>query len=243
MIVVSASLPKCGSGWLFNLTNDLLVRAGHTDARALRGAYGLEDVLQRHNCRINPRPRNLLRLLRPHWRGETFAVKTHSGPTPGLRVLLGLGVAKATCIQRDPRDAALSALDHARRARVAGQQRLMARIVDLEDAVAYVERSLPAWEAWARDPRTLLVRYEDLVADTAKQLARLADFLLLAVSSQDLADVAAAYAVAEGARPPGEGLHFNKGIAGRFRSELTPSEQDLCSRRFGPYLERMGYAV
>ena len=38
MIVVATGMPKSGTGWWFNVHNDLLVAEGHSDVRALRGA-------------------------------------------------------------------------------------------------------------------------------------------------------------------------------------------------------------
>lgn len=243
MIVVSASLKKSGSGWFFNMTNDLLVQAGHQDVRALRAAYGLESVLREQNCRINPRLISLARLLPLHARGNTFVLKTHAGPTPSLRLLMAMGIAKATYIYRDPRDVVLSALDHGERVRQAGKPNVMAQLHSVEDAVRFVEPLLGDWEAWTKTNHTLLVRYEDLLHDTLGQLHRLAAFLRLDVSQEDLHRVMARYAQANQDAVMRENLHFNTGIAGRFRSKMTPEELDLCTKQFDPYLKRMGYAA
>ncbi|HLT46453.1 MAG TPA: hypothetical protein VK002_04425, partial [Rubricoccaceae bacterium] len=96
MLIVSASLKKSGTGWLYNMLNDLLVAAGHEDSRALRDRYGLDDVVKGGLCHAHPRwplIRRVLPLLR---RGETLAVSTHSGPNPELLALMALGLAKAT---------------------------------------------------------------------------------------------------------------------------------------------------
>ena len=243
MIVVSASLKKSGSGWYFNLTNDLLVAAGHTDVRALREAYGLEAVLQEDNCRINPNALNLARVLRPHRQGHTFAVKTHAAPTPSLRLLLRLGLARATYIYRDPRDVVLSALDHGERLRLAGKPNVLAELESVDDAARYVRRLLDDWEAWTALPGTLVTRYEDLVADDLAEIRRLAAFLDLDVPDDAMRDIAARYRPERRLVEAGQRLHFNKGIVGRFRSRMNPHELALCTEHFGPYLRRMGYAA
>ncbi len=243
MIVVSASLKKSGSGWYFNMTNDLLVRAGHQDARAVRRAYGLESVLLQDNCRVNPNVLNLARLVRVHRRNETFVVKTHAGPTPSLRLLMALGVVKATYIYRDPRDVVLSALDHGAALREAGKPNVLAKLHNVDDAIHYVDQLLGDWDAWTKMDRALMVRYEDLVADTLGALKRLAAFLALDVSDEDLESVAARYRQEKHDAVTQNRLHFNKGIVGRFRSRMSPEEIEACTRHFDPYLTRMGYAV
>ena len=243
MIVVSASLKKSGSGWYFNMTNDLLVQAGHADVRALRARYGLGSVLKEDNCRINPKGVNLARLLAPHLRGHTFVVKTHAEPTPSLRLLMATGVTKATYVYRDPRDVVLSVLDHGARVRKEGKTNVLAQFERVEETVRYVKQLLSAWEAWTRMDRTLTVRYEDLVADTPGQLDRLAGFLGLDVTEEALHSVAARYEQSNLDAVVQDRLHFNKGIVGRFRSRMSPEELDLCTEQLGPYLKRMGYPV
>lgn len=55
MIVLSAGLPKSGTGWYYNLTNDLIV-AGLDDAHAVRERYKLHDILDGENCRLVTEP-------------------------------------------------------------------------------------------------------------------------------------------------------------------------------------------
>lgn len=243
MIVISASLKKSGSGWYFNMTNDLLVLAGHQDVREVRRAYGLEAVLLEDNCRINPNVLNLSRALVPHLRGNTFVVKTHAGPTPSLRLLMAAGVARATYIFRDPRDVVLSALDHGERIRKEGKANVLSELESVEDAVRYVKHLLRDWEAWTIAPHTLVVRYEDLVHDTLGELERLVDFLALDVSTDDLRRMAARYQPAKSDAETRHKLHFNKGVVGRFRSRMSPEQLDLCAKQFAPYLKQMGYAT
>lgn len=243
MIVVCASLKKSGSGWLFNMTNDLLVQAGHQDVRALRRDYGLEAVLLEDNCRVNPNGVNLARLLPAHLQGNTFAVKTHAGPTPSLRLLMALGIAKTTYIYRDPRDVVLSALDHGKRVRNAGQANVLAALQNVEDAVHYVRPLLDDWEAWTRTRQALMIRYEDLVDDAGGVLDLLAGFLQLDVSEADRRAVVARYASKNQNTVVQQRTHFNKGVTERFRSQMSPEELALCQNQFGPYLQRMGYAT
>jgi hypothetical protein len=242
MIVVSASLKKSGSGWYFNLTNDLLAATGGDDVRALREEYGLHDVLQGENCQVNPRPLQLARLYRVHRRGHSFVVKTHAAPTPSLRLLLRMGAAAATYIYRDPRDVVLSALDHGRRARVEAPQNVLARLHTVEDAARYVRTLLDEVDAWTRRSDVLLVRYEDLQADPAAEVRRLAAHLRLEVDDGTAAALVGRYDRGALSEQERRHLHFNKGVSGRFAEEMSAADRAVCDRLLGRHLARLGYA-
>jgi hypothetical protein len=38
-------------------------------------------------------------------------------------------------------------------------------------------------------------------------------------------------------------MHFNKAQAFRYRSEMSPAQQQRCQDEFGEYLEEMGYSL
>ncbi|MDF1516265.1 MAG: hypothetical protein P1S60_20815, partial [Anaerolineae bacterium] len=82
MIIVSAAMVKSGSGWYYNMTNDLMVVGGHQDARYVRDKYHLNSIMRYSNCNIEyPILPIMMMLLIPHMQGHTFAVKTHQAPT------------------------------------------------------------------------------------------------------------------------------------------------------------------
>jgi hypothetical protein len=241
MIVLSASLIKSGSGWYFNLTNDLLVAAGNDDVRALRERFGLHRALEDANCRLNTRPTPLAQLYRLHRQGHTFVVKTHAPPTPLLRVLLGLGAARATYIYRDPRDVVLSALDHARKARENDPTNPLARLHTVEDAAGYVAALLRPLEGWHGREDTLLVRYEALRADPAAEVRRLIAHLRLDVPDATVAEILRRYDRGALTTQERSQLHFNKGVVGRYAAELSAAERAVCDRLIGPHVAQLGY--
>jgi hypothetical protein len=235
-------MQKAGTGWYFNLTNDLLITAGHQDIREVRQRFRLLPVLEGPNCVLNkPTPFNLARLIVPSTFGNTFAVKTHSGPTRAMRYLICAKIMKATYIYRDPRDVAVSAFDFARTQRGKGRSGGMARLQTMEDSIKFVRGRLAVWDRWIGCGRALVARYEDLMADPVNELGRLADFLSLDVRIEDLQRIVAGYE-RNGPKHHRSNLHFNQGIAGRFRSVMSQRELELCVAHFGEYLQRMGYA-
>jgi hypothetical protein len=248
MIVLSAGMPKAGSGWYFNLTNDLLIAAGHRDVREIRQEFHLQSILRHHNCNIGaPNRWKLLRTIVPHLLGHSYTVKTHGRPTSTLHLLLYTNVVRTTYIHRDPRDVVISAFEHGEKLRERGETHTFAKYTSIKASISIVANEyLATSDAWttcsqAMPSRVLITRYEDLVANTLDELNRLADFLALCAPPDSLHKIADTYQSVDG-RADGEALHFNKGTVGRFRSLMTPEELELSRLRFGSYLRRMGYA-
>lgn len=246
MIVLSAGMQKAGSGWYFNMINDLLVAAGYQDIRALRDRYRLHPILKYYNCNVGrPILPKLALLLVPHLMGNTFVVKTHSGPTRSLRYLMSWNQARATYIYRDPRDAAISAYDHGQKLRQQGETHSFARLESGEDLLQAVEEWLAIWDEWMRCEGVLTTRYENLLAEPLNEMQRLADFLSIEVPGQELSRIVETYQAKRASREKdthlGLAVHFHKGVAGRFREVLSEQELARYNERFAGHLSRMGY--
>ena len=241
MIILSAGMPRAGSGWYYNLTNDLMLASGAQPARQIRQRYHLEKVLTEVNCNIGAltAPR-LLAVLLPALMGNTFVIKAHAGPTPLARALMRLGLLRTAYIYRDPRDAMLSAYENGQRARQAGRENAFSRLVDFETSLDFIKGYVHIWEAWMACDGVLHTRYEDLLNDYDAEARRLVDFLPIGAGGEALSAVMARYRP-ESDRREGSGLHFSKGVVGRFRQGWSAQEQDKLQRELGPYLERMGY--
>lgn len=237
MIVISGGLVKSASGWLFNLTNDLLVAAGRSDVRQVREEFDLGGILRHENCNLGqPTLGKLLALTRPHRAGRTFVVKTHGAPGPAMRVLMAAGVVRATYTYRDPRDVVVSALEHGEKSRQRGENQGFHELHSVEDAIPYVAKQLTIASRWLTTPGVLAIRYEDLTADPEAALADVARHLDLAT----LRDVIERNDPTQGT---GGRLHFNKGIAGRYREVLDDDQVARCNRTFAPFLRQAEYAA
>ena len=246
MIVLSAGMQKAGTGWYFNLTNDLLVAAGYQDVRDIRDKYDLHSILKYGNCNLEQLTRRNLDLVAiPHFAGNTFVVKTHCAPSTSLRGLVSAGMIRATYIYRDPRDVAISAFEHGQMLRSRGEtDHQFARLNSIADAIYLTKRYLVVWDEWMQFGLALTVHYEDLIADIVGELERLAGFLSIDVPSEVLHQIVTAYQVAQikvDGRKIGR-LHFNRGLVGRFKEVMSPEELDLCRQHFGDYLQKMGYS-
>lgn len=234
MIVLSSGMPKSGSGYYFNLTNDLLSSAGHKDIRQLKEKHRLESLLKYYNCNIGEIEFvKFVPLLRLHLIGNSFVVKTHAPPTQFLKLLVWLNVVKVTYIYRDPRDALVSSVE--------ARDKIFSQYRNVENSIPMVRNWLKIWEEWIGFKKVLTVRYEDLVSNPFKELKNLVNHLCIDSKRFNLDKLISKYKKDNLLTHKLPGLHFNKGIAGRFREVMTKEEQELCNRYFGDYIEKMGY--
>ena len=87
MIVLSVGMPRAGSGWYYNLTNDLMLAGGAQDAHQIRQRYRLQGILTEVNCNIAALPaRRLLAVLAPPpLRVRKGKLERGGGPTQRFR--------------------------------------------------------------------------------------------------------------------------------------------------------------
>lgn len=245
MLVLSVGLQKTGSGWYFNLKNDLLIAAGHQDVRDIREKFNLKSWMKYYNCNIDPLTEDKLTLLSSKPLCEnTFVVKTHSCPIKGLNGLISIYDIKITCIYRDPRDIALSAYEHGKKIRASGESHTFAGLKSIEDAILWVSSDvLSIWEKWEKENGVLMVRYEDLLTDTYKELKRTALFMGIDISTDVFSQIINKYKP-ENSLPELRGwLHYNQGVSGRSRKVMNSKELDLSKELFKNYLSKMGYPL
>ena len=239
MIVVSAGMPRSGTGWVYNLTNDLFVAAGYMPAGRVRKRFGMQMVLRPHNNSVGkPGAVKLVALTLPHLLGQRFAVKTHANPTGALRAWVKLGAAKVHYSYRDPRDVVVSAWEEGERMRKRGKTTSFAAYTTIEQTIDAVANWLHGWDTWMAYEPALKLRYEEMKADTLGQVRRLCDHYKLKIGEEQMRGVVEKYA-------PGNkqvGAHFVKGVTGRYREALTEDQVKLCEEKFGPWLQKMGYA-
>ena len=240
-LVLSASMESAGSGWLFNLTNELLKRVGCSDVRQVREQYGLDDVLRWDNCNLGDLDEATWERLQPALQdGHTFVVKSHRKPTALASRLCAEGLVKATYIHRDPRDVVVSAYQRGKLRRANGRKDSFARLRTIDIATIWMRsRQIPVYDAWRTQPNTMVVRYEDLSGDGTAVLRDLAAHLGVAPTDADLQDLVSDY-TGESARQK-TGTHFIQG--GRRRDEMTTGQLWRCNRLCGSTISRMGYEL
>jgi hypothetical protein len=243
MIILSIGMPRAGSGWYYNLTNDLALTAGYQDARQIRQRFYLQGILTEVNCNIGAlTPRRLALVLVPSLLGNSFVIKAHAGPTPFSRSLIRRGLLRPAYIYRDPRDAMLSAYENGQRAQQKGRPNAFSHLTDFDKSLSFIKEYVRISEAWLQCPEALHTRYEDLVGNYDVEAGRLAKFLALDAHNPAVQSVLEKYRP-ESAQSDQKGLHFSKGKSGRFRQKLNEEQQAVLARELGAYLERMEYPL
>jgi hypothetical protein len=242
MIILSAGLRKSGSGLYFNLTNDLLIAARQEDVRDIRQQYKLDNVLKYHNCNLEELTwPNLKKILPLHFKGKTFVVKTHEGPTKMIRFLMAMKLVKVTFIYRDPRDVLLSTLDHGEKIRRRGESHTFARFSSFENTIPRLKIWLDVALQWLELGNILPVKYEDLIEKPVLELQRLAKFLGIDINQIDLSSIYLNYRAKKLDDFQKNYLHFNVGRARRFTEIMGKEDLSICNRHFTQYYKRMGY--
>lgn len=242
MIILSVGMPRAGSGWHYNLINDLMRTSGAVDARDIRERYRLQAILTEVNNNIGVLSARRLGLVTlPVLVGNTFVIKAHAGPTLSSRTLQSLGLLRVTYIYRDPRDAMLSAFEYGQRGLQRGRPNAFSHLTDFRKSLDFIMDYVRIWDRWMKEKNMFITRYEDLQTNYADEVARMVKFLKLNGDKPDVQKVIEDYhqPVMEGQK----GLHFNKGKIGRFREAYTAEEQAILKEKMSSYLPRMGYEI
>ncbi len=236
MIVVSNSLPKSGSTLLCYLTADLLRAAfPQTGLDALARATAAGRTAGR-DIFVRTLDRTTLELLVEIAEGHgPLVVKVHHPLTRHVRRFFNRGRFRATLIHRDPRDVILSARDHCRRP---GGDRF-SDFHCVRAAIRPMRRYFKNVERWLDWPNTLVLRYTELVTDSAATLARVRDFLGLDVADPQLRDIAARRTK----NPKPGAMQFNTGKVTRFAEEMSAEEIRYCNKKLRGIIERLGYEI
>ncbi|MGA7402964.1 MAG: sulfotransferase domain-containing protein [Candidatus Sulfotelmatobacter sp.] len=234
------SFPKSGSTWSrFLLANLLFPDQPATFANIHRLILDPSDTTKRVFESI-PRPR---------------VIKSHECFDPRYpRVIY---------IVRDPRDVAVSQYHYHRK---------LMKIGDDSPIETFVTRFLAGetcphgswgqnvvtWLAASEgDPRFLLLRYEDMIADTASELAKIADFIGISASPERIAQAverSSAGRMRKLEEAQTEQCELTKGSrkdlrfvrvagSGGWRSELPSSMVEKIEAAWGPLMRHLGYEL
>ena len=240
-MILSVGMPRAGSGWYYNLTQDLLLAAGGVNAKKVRQKYHLERLLTEVNCNIGTLSfYRLLPVVYPLLHEPSYVIKLHAGRRPLADILIKLKIIKPTFIYRDPRDALLSAYEYGQRMMDAGLTNAFTHIKTLEDAVHFINPYIMIARGWISSRQTLVVRYEDLILDYDQEVNRLCGVVGINPETDAVQTIINKYH--PGIQPQDQtGTHFVKGKIGRYKSALSESQLDLCDQLFGDFLNDFGY--
>ena len=235
MIFLSNSLPKSGSTLLRNFTNDLVrLRYGQQGVNALRQLGVTRQLPLIGGFLPSPSPEHL-DLLAGACVAAPIVVKVHKALDDDLRRRIGPHC-RVTYAIRDPRDVYLSARDHALRT-ARSERSIFGEFLDEGQALAALGPMLDTAIDWLQSRLAHIVRYEELLRDTAGTLTRLAAFLDLEVSSEEIK------AIIEAERR-GRALgrnNFNTGAVDRYRSAMDVEFRERLESVLADRMRMLGY--
>ncbi len=242
MIILSVGMPRAGSGWYYNLTNDLIISAGFQDGRAIRQKYHLTKILTEVNCNIGAlTPRRLAMVLIPSILGNTFVLKAHSRLSPTARWFIQHGWMRVAYIYRDPRDAMLSAYENGLKAREKNRPNAFSRLLDFESSLEFIQEYAMIAETWMGCDEVMSTRFEDLLTDYDHESERLAKFLGLDSTAPSTHLAFEKNRPAQAAQGNQRGMHYSKGRTGRYQEKYSLEQQAIMNKRLKSSLTQLGY--
>lgn len=243
MIILSVGMPRAGSGWYYNLTNDLAIASGFQNPREIRKDYHLEGTLTEVNCNIGVLSlKRLTAVMIPSLAGKNFVIKAHAKPTQAARFLIKSGAITPAYIFRDPRDAMLSAMENGERARKSGRSNAFSQLDNFETALDFMKKYVQIAEAWLKCRAVIHTRYEDLLLNYDREVNRLVEFFGFTIEDTVKQTILEKYRP-ESVQHNQKGLHYQHGKIGRFRQKMTADQQQILNQTFSNFLNQCGYPV
>lgn len=148
-------------------------------------------------------------------------LKTHQRAHPEVAELIEKGSIMACASIRDPREIALSMLDHGRRARKEGFAEF-SEFHELRDTLESLDFQIDSFRSWAKIGGVKVFTFNEICFETSAVAEAIAQQVGVAV---DVATVLKRF------RNRGEIGEFNLGAALRY-TEMTPEEQSLFLERY-----------
>lgn len=243
MLIICAGMQKSGSAYFYNTINDLLIASGHADAREVKEQYNLASIMKGPNNNIGkPTITKLFPLLRISERTGTFLIKTHVGPTPSVHLLARMGKVRVIYSYRDPRDVLLSAIDHGQRLIDSGKFHTFASMIEFNEAARNVLQWLKIWNQYQHMDQALSLKYETMMESPFETIAQIEEHLSIEVHNDTKKDILWKYS-RDNNEAIRDGMHFNKAITFRYKTEMNTEQLEKCNQLFGSYLKAMDYDI
>jgi hypothetical protein len=226
LIYFSYGMTKCGTTLAFHMVSEALTQAGYKQHRLPAHLIGSNKKLNFGQHFTDDQADELWEVVQSI--GHPIAIKTHARPDPAVVRLIQNGQAIAHACYRDPRDMALSMLDHGQRARAQGKP-AFAEIKTLEDAKSGIRNQCDSLTAWLRLPNVLPLDFEGIAFDMQTTTQRILSQLDIAGDPEIIVNKVL----------DGRFTQFNKGIPQRYKTEMSEQDGRKFAREFAPFLTRL----
>jgi hypothetical protein len=186
LLYFSYGMTKTGSTLAFQLVRSALDLCGFPQDQVANAAGPADQKRNFVNHITDSQLDDLMQKAKI--RGYPIALKTHTRPDPCVVKAIQSGDAIAHACYRDPRDMALSMLDHGKRSRENGRA-AFAEIETLAQAFTNIRSQHDSLTAWLRLPHVMPLYYGDIAFNTANTAQRILEQLKLKLNPEVLAEV------------------------------------------------------
>ena len=228
MIIISCGLPKSASTITHVYTQELVLASGIRNGQNKLNKIFEEGYV--HHLGIT----NTLRLLFIHAFYGNIVVKTHTSPSPFVKLLILLKIAKATYTTRDPRDIILSAIDHGKKS----SDNPFIKYTNINNTLQDVIIECKKWKKWKNYGKALFITYENITESTINELNAMTDYLGFNISSNKISQIVKKYELNKNVNK-----NFNKGTTKRYLNEMTKEELAFCNSLLEKYIVQLGYKL
>ncbi|MGE4611192.1 MAG: sulfotransferase domain-containing protein [Paracoccaceae bacterium] len=226
LIYFSYGMTKCGTTLGFHLDAEALTQAGSEQHRLPANLIGPNKKLNFGSHFSNDQADELWQVAQTI--GHPTVIKTHTRPDPAIVRMIQNGQANGHACYRDPRDIALSMLDHGKRARTEGKP-AFAEIATLEDAKTGIHNQCDSLTAWLRLPNVLPLHFEDIAFDMHTTAQRILNQLEIKDNPGQIVN-----AVLDG-----RFTQLNKGIPHRNMAEMHANDSAQFQTELAPILTHL----
>ncbi len=223
MIYISYGITKSASTFLYQLTEEVFAVAGRTPCK-LGPPYRPKGALDNYFDVVDEK---LIQELTEVVGDDDLVIKTHGPPRGDIASLITSGAVLANASIRDPREIALSMLDHGKRAR-RWKLAPFVEFQNLDDTLASIDNQIGYFNAWAEIPKVEVFLYNEICFDSRSVVERLASHIGVAIDPDQVLQTFV------GNKVIGQ---FSKGKALRY-SEMAPEDQARFLERFSDLHQR-----
>lgn len=217
MIYICYGITKSASTFLYQMTEEVFRAAGRPVTR-LGKPFRKADSIENY---FNFIDNELLDEIERHTGGQDIVLKTHGPPRGDVAERVATGRILASASIRDPREIALSMIDHGARSR---RWRLMrfSEFATAADTLNAIDIQLGCLQEWTATERIVVFRYNDICYDSAAVIRTIANQI---GASVDIDGVLHRF------RNKGTIGQFSKGKALRY-SEMSAADQAVFLERY-----------
>lgn len=225
-LIFSYGMPKSASSFAWMLIKQIASENGNrlvSLSSAAKGNSSVEDYLDGSAAAD-------MHLVCKEIGDDWCVIKTHADSKP-FKIIASRAENYTVFIQhRDPREIALSLLDHAEKSRKLGL-RDFADCVDIETCLPTIDSTMRNFFDWLQEPSAVAISYNELCFDTTNTIEKIKEKFSSHVSTEKiLAQFSDKTAI----------IQYNKGQKERYLAEMSSADSRMFLERYQNYYAHFG---